>query len=80
MTSIESLPGSVGTRGAVAWRSASSGWRRRGADSRQIVLTTFTFQAPAFYAKHGFEVVAVVDDHPSGHRNILLRKRLGESS
>jgi hypothetical protein len=39
---------------------------------------TFTFQAPAFYAKHGFEVIAVVDDHPRGHKNLLMRKRLGE--
>jgi GNAT superfamily N-acetyltransferase len=49
--------------------------RRRGC--RQMFLTTFSFQAPAFYAKHGFEVVAVVDDHPHGHKNILLRKPLG---
>jgi hypothetical protein len=41
---------------------------------------TFSFQAPVFYAKHGFEVVAVVDDHPHGHKNILLRKRLGAAS
>ena len=49
--------------------------RRRGC--WQMLLMTFSFQAPAFYAKHGFEVVAVVDDHPDGHRNMLLRKRLG---
>ncbi len=47
---------------------------RRGC--RQMLLMTFSFQAPAFYAKHGFEVVAVVDDHPHGHQNMLLRKRL----
>jgi GNAT superfamily N-acetyltransferase len=50
--------------------------RRRGC--RQILLMTFTFQAPAFYAKHGFEVVAAVDDHPRSHKNLLLRKRLVE--
>jgi len=49
--------------------------RRRGC--WQMLLMTFSFQAPAFYAKHGFEVVAVVDDHPHGHKNMLLRKRLG---
>ena len=48
--------------------------RRRAC--RQMLLMTFNFQAPAFYAKHGFEVVAVVDDHPHGHKNMLLRKRL----
>jgi GNAT superfamily N-acetyltransferase len=52
--------------------------RRRGC--RQMVLMTFSFQAPAFYAKHGFGVVTVVDDHPHGHKNMLLRKRLDAAS
>jgi GNAT superfamily N-acetyltransferase len=52
--------------------------RRRGC--RQILLMTFTFQAPAFYARHGFEVIAAVDNHPRGHKNLLLRKRLGPSN
>jgi len=48
--------------------------RRRGCT--QIVLMTFSFQAPAFYEKHDFEVVATIDDHPRGHGNLLMRKRL----
>ena len=52
--------------------------RRRGC--WQILLATFSFQAPDFYAKHGFEVIAVVDDHPRGHKNLLMRKRLGATS
>ena len=48
--------------------------RRR--DCGQILLMTFTFQAPAFYAKHGFEVIATVDNHPRGYQNVLMRKRL----
>lgn len=48
--------------------------RRRGCT--QIVLMTFSFQAPAFYERHGFEVLATIDDHPYGHRNLLMRKRL----
>lgn len=59
-------------------RAAEEEARRRGC--RQILLMTFTFQAPDFYTRHGFEVIAVVDDHPLGHKNLLLRRRLGESS
>jgi GNAT superfamily N-acetyltransferase len=48
--------------------------RRRGCS--HALLMTFSFQAPEFYAKHGFEPIAVVDDHPRGHKNLLMRKRL----
>lgn len=48
--------------------------RRR--DCTQIVLMTFSFQAPAFYERHGFEVVATIEHHPRGHRSLLMRKHL----
>jgi len=48
--------------------------RRRGCT--QIVLQTFTFQAPAFYARHGFTTVTAMDGYPRGHRNLVMRKRL----
>lgn len=48
--------------------------RRRGC--RQIVLTSHSFQAPAFYQKLGFEMLAEMTDYPQGHSDFLLRKRL----
>ena len=55
-------------------RAAEQETRRRGCT--QMLLMTFSFQAPAFYARIGFEVVATIADHPRGHRNFLMRKRL----
>lgn len=48
--------------------------RRR--NCAQIVLATHTFQAPDFYRRHGFELLAAVDGYPRGHASLLLRKRL----
>lgn len=63
--------GGLGTR---LLQAAEQEALRRGCT--QMVLMTFSFQAPAFYARHGFEVVAVVGEHPRGHTNLLLSKRL----
>src|SRR5262247_3858633 len=39
-------------------------------------LTTFSFQAPEFYARFGYESFAVLEDHPKGHRHHFFQKRL----
>ncbi len=48
--------------------------RRRGC--QQMILTSYSFQAPGFYQKLGFEVFAVLDEHPRAHRDYHLRKWL----
>jgi GNAT superfamily N-acetyltransferase len=48
--------------------------RKRGC--QQIVLESFSFQAPGFYQKLGFETFAILDNHPRGHQHHYLRKGL----
>jgi GNAT superfamily N-acetyltransferase len=49
--------------------------RARGCD--QVLLDTFSFQAPLFYKKLGYEVIAVVEGFPRRpHAEYHLRKTL----
>ena len=41
-----------------------------------VLLDTLSFQAPAFYHKHGYQTWGVLDDCPTGHQRIYLRKSL----
>lgn len=47
---------------------------RRGCT--QSLLSTFDFQAPAFYARHGYVQVALIENYPRGHRSFILLKAL----
>jgi Acetyltransferases len=41
-----------------------------------IKLNTFSFQAPDFYRKYGHQVIAIIEDAPSGHQHYFLTKQL----
>jgi ribosomal protein S18 acetylase RimI-like enzyme len=43
---------------------------------RLILLDTFSFQAPDFYQKLGYQITGVVEDHPEGFQLYYLEKRL----
>jgi N-acetylglutamate synthase-like GNAT family acetyltransferase len=45
----------------------------RARNCSHIYLATYSFQAPNFYKRFGFETVAVVEDRPPGHRDFIMR-------
>jgi len=45
-----------------------------------VTLETFSFQAPGFYAKHGYDTIAVLPDYPPGHQKHFLKKSLPAQS
>lgn len=60
--------------GRMLLRSAEAEAMRRGCE--QVVLSTHSFQAPAFYERLGYEPVAEIRDEPKGYASIVYRKRL----
>jgi GNAT superfamily N-acetyltransferase len=42
----------------------------------QMVLSTHSFQAPAFYRKLGYEITGGYQDYPKGHQMYYLHKGL----
>ena len=48
--------------------------RRRGAMA--AYLDTFSFQAPEFYLKHGYQVFGELQDFPRGYQRFFLTKDL----
>ncbi|HET8576498.1 MAG TPA: GNAT family N-acetyltransferase [Methylomirabilota bacterium] len=51
---------------------------RRAAERgcRHVFLDTFSFQAPDFYRKLGYEIFAELPDRPPGHTHYFFRKSL----
>ena len=47
---------------------------RRGCHS--AYLDTFSFQAPAFYTRCGYEVFGTLEAFPEGHQRYFMRKQL----
>ena len=60
--------------GSEIMRQAEDEARHRGC--RGSVLYTISFQAPAFYERHGYRVFGTVDCQPSGTSRIFMRKQL----
>ncbi len=48
--------------------------RKRGA--KNAYLDTFSFQAPDFYQRHGYQVFGELKDFPTGHQRYYLTKQL----
>jgi len=40
------------------------------------LLDTYSFHAPAFYQRLGYEVFGVIDGYPRGYQKVFLKKRL----
>lgn len=60
--------------GEALMRAAIAAAQARGC--RLMFLSTHSFQAPGFYEKLGFEVVATIPDKPLGHAEHWMRRRL----
>jgi GNAT superfamily N-acetyltransferase len=60
--------------GADLLAEAEEQARKHGCHS--VWLDTFSFQAPDFYKKQGYEVFAELPDYPAGHRRYFLSKKL----
>jgi GNAT superfamily N-acetyltransferase len=48
----------------------------RGRSAKKAYLDTFSFQAPDFYKKHGYQVFGELRDFPTGHQRYFLTKEL----
>jgi ribosomal protein S18 acetylase RimI-like enzyme len=48
----------------------------RAQQCSSAILNTYSFQAPAFYQRLGYEVFGMIDGYPQGYQKVFLKKRL----
>ena len=60
--------------GSKILREAEKEAIRRGC--HHVHLDTMSWQAPGFYKNHGYEVIGILPDIPSGNQKYLLMKAL----
>lgn len=60
--------------GSALLRGIEAEGARLGCTSAYV--TTFDFQAPAFYQRLGFRIIGQLDDYPPGHTLYMLRHYL----
>jgi GNAT superfamily N-acetyltransferase len=48
--------------------------RKRGAEN--VYLDTFSFQAPDFYKRHGYQIFGELKHFPAGHQRYFFTKKL----
>ena len=61
-------------KGSAMLRAVEDEARSRGC--AQVLLGSHGFQAPGFYLKQGYELIATVEDYPRGSTDNWFRKRL----
>ena len=59
--------------GSRLLRDFEAGARARGCSI--FYLTTLSFQAPGFYRRHGYDVLARIEGYPDGIVKYLMHKR-----
>ena len=48
----------------------------RGRGARTILVRSYSFQAPAFYERHGYGILHIIEGFPAGFRYHLMMKPL----
>lgn len=63
--------------GSKILRAAEAEALRRGCD--RVAVASFTFQAPAFYQRHGYTVTGRTPGIPGGHEAVFMYKQLSSA-